>query len=232
MTTTRFILPLLALSLLSSCASVSVRNERRNDKQPVQKPAKIYVADFSTEKGTFKPSGDAGKNLEAFKKNTAEALATNLVKRLDMHVAPAQRTSSVRGLPKSGWLVTGQLIRVNAGSLLLRAGIGLGAGGSKLETRVQVIDLASGTQPFLTFETTGGSNAQPGLLTSPAPVSAVISLATAPLRGLKDDNSRTSRMITGTLNEYLVERGWLPENRRYSAKRLGKFQFLHEQYRP
>lgn len=178
MTVTRFILPLLALSLLSSCASVSVKDERRNAKQPGQKPAKIYVADFSTEKGAFKAAGDAGKNLEAFKKKTAETLANNLVKGLDAHVVPAERTSSVRGLPKSGWLVTGQFIRVNTGSRLLRAGVGLGAGGTKMETQVQVIDLAAGTPPFLTFETTGGSNATQGALTSLGPVNAVLNVPT------------------------------------------------------
>jgi len=96
MTTTRFILPLLALSLLSSCASVSVKDERRNAQQPVQKPAKIYVADFSTEKGSFKAAGDAGKNLEAFRKKTAETLANNLVKGLDAHVAPTSRPRRAR----------------------------------------------------------------------------------------------------------------------------------------
>jgi len=232
MTVSRFILPLLALSLLSSCASVSVKGERRNARQPVQKPAKIYVADFSTEKGVFRAAGDAGKNLEAFKKKTAETLANDVVKGLNAHVAPAQRTSSVRGLPKSGWLVSGEFIRVNTGSRVLRTLVGLGAGGSKMETQVQVIDLASGTQPFLTFATTGGSGAQPGLLVRPGPVGAVLSLPRLLRLGVTDDCSRTSRMIAGTLNEYLVERGWLPKDKRYSAKRLGKFQVLHEQYLP
>jgi len=232
MTTTRFILPLLALSLFSSCASVSVKDERRNAQQPVQKPAKIYVADFGTEKGIFKAAGDAGKNLEAFKNKTAETLANDLVKGLDTHVAPAQRTSSVRGLPKSGWLVSGEFIRVNTGSRVLRTGVSLGAGGTKMKTQVQVIDLASGTPPFLTFETTGGSNATPGMLTSPGAVGAVLSVPRQLKFGVTDDSSRTSRMITGTLNEYLVERGWLPKDQRYSAKRLGKFQIVHEHYLP
>ena len=64
------------------------------------------------------------------------SIANNLVKGLDTHVAPAERTSSVRGLAKSGWLVSGEFIRVNTGSLLLRAGVGLGAGGTKMETQV------------------------------------------------------------------------------------------------
>jgi hypothetical protein len=230
MNITRLLLPILALSLLSSCASVSVKGERRTGKQPTQKPAKIYVADFGTEQGAFKAAGDAGKDLPAFKRKTADTLSTYLVKGLSEHVAPAQRTRSVGGLPKSGWLVGGQLVRVNTGSRLLRSGVGLGAGGTKIETRVVVFDLATGTEPFLTFETTGGSNAMPGLIVSTGPASAAISMTTQAMMGVTDDCARTSRMITDTLNEYLVDRGWLPKDKRYSAKKLGQYQLVHEQY--
>jgi hypothetical protein len=229
MNITRLALPLLALTLLSSCASVSVKNERRTASQPVQKPAKIYVADFGTEQGVYKVAGDAGKDLPAFKKKTAETLSTYVTKGLSDHVAPAQRTSSVGGLPKSGWLVAGHFVRVNTGSRVLRSGIGLGAGGTKMETRIVVIDLATGAEPFLTFETTGGSNAMPGLLTNPG-TTAALSMTTQAMMGVTDDCARTSRMITGTLNEYLVDKGWLPKSKRYSAKRLGKYQLVHQQY--
>jgi hypothetical protein len=44
---------------------------------------------------------------------------------------------------------------------------------------VQVFDLATGKQvPFLSFGTTGGSNAMPGLLTSTGPASAALSVTT------------------------------------------------------
>jgi hypothetical protein len=230
MNITRRLLPILALSLLSSCASVSVKDERRVAKQPAQKPVRIYVADFRTDKGAYKAAGDAGKDLEAFKKKTADTLATYLVKGLDAHVAPAQRTSNTGALPKSGWLVTGDFVRVNTGSRVLRSGVGLGAGGTKMETKVMVYDLASGKDPFLTFETTGGSNAMPGLMTSTGPVSAALSMASQAMLGVTDDCARTSRMITGALNEYAVDRKWLPESKRYSAKKLGQYQLVHEQY--
>src|SRR4029079_17604582 len=115
-------------------------------------------------------------------------------------------------------------------SRLLRSGVGLGAGGTKMETRVRVYDLASSAQPFLTFETTGGSNAMPGLLTSTGPVSAAFSMTTQAMMGVTDDAARTSRMITGALNGYLVEHGWLNKSKAYSAKKLGKYQLVHEQY--
>ncbi len=224
------VLPCLALALLSSCASVSVKGEKRAAQQPVQKPAKIYVADFGTLQGNYKIQGEPGKNPEAFKKKTAETLTAYLVPAISKHVAPAQRSSSVGGLPTSGWLVAGEFLRVNTGSRILRSGVGLGAGGTKMETRVLVFDLASGTEPFLVFETTGGSNAMPGLLTSTGPASAAFSMATQAMMGVTDDAARTSRMITGALNSYLVERGWLDKSQAYSVKKLGQYQLIHEQH--
>ncbi len=225
-------LPCLALALLSSCASVSVKGEHRATKQPAQKPGKIYVANFDTRQGVYKIAGAESKDPEAFKKKTAETLSAYLVKGINTHVAPAERASGVVGLPKIGWLVSGEFIRVNTGSRILRSGVGLGAGGTKMETRVQVYDLASSAEPFLTFETTGGSNAMPGLITSTGPVSAAFSMTTQAMMGVTDDAARTSRMIAGALNSYLVERHWLDKSKAYSQKKPGKFQLVHEQYLP
>jgi hypothetical protein len=220
----------LALVLLSSCASVSVRNEQRTGAKPKQKPAKIYVANFSTAKGAYKIAGTESKDPEAFKKKISDLLATYTVKSVNDHVAPAQRAASTSGLPRNGWLITGEFVRVNTGSRILRAGVGLGAGGSKMETRVSVIDLAAGGQPFLTFQTTGGSNAMPGLLESSGPGSAALSMMTQSMMGVTDDSARTSRMIAGELNNYLLERGWMAKGKTYSVKKLGKYQLIHEQY--
>lgn len=220
----------LALLLLSSCASVSVKGEQRASSKPVQKPAKIYVATFDTTKGAYKIAGEEGKNPDAFKKKIADLLAGYTVKGINEHVAPAEPAANVHSLPHSGWLVTGEFVRVNTGNRELRAIVGLGAGGSKMETRVSVIDLSGNGKPFLTFETTGGSNAMPGLLESSGPGSAAISMTTQSMMGVTDDAARTSRMIAGELNTYLEERGWLPKDKKYSVKKLGEYQLIHEQY--
>lgn len=229
---TAILLPCVALAMLSSCASVSVKGEGRSARQPVQKPVKIYVADFGTQQGTYKIAGKENLDPEAFKKKTSNTLTNYVVKGINDHVAPAERASGISGLPKSGWLVAGELTRVNTGSRVLRAGVGLGAGGTKMETRVQVYDLASARgvqEPFMTFETTGGSNAMPGLLTNPG-TSAAISMTTQAMMGVTDDAARTSRMIAGALNNYMVERGWLDKKQRYSMKKLGKYQLVHERF--
>ena len=222
----------LALVFLSSCASVSVRSEQRTTAKPVHKPAKIYVANFSTAQGIYKIAGAESKDPEAFKKKIADLLAKYVTKGVSDHVAPAEQTASTRGLPRNGWLITGEFLRVNTGSRVLRAGVGLGAGGSKMETRVSVIDLAGNGHPFLTFNTTGGSNAMPGLLESTSPWGAAISMTAQAMMGVTDDSARTSRMIAGELNTYLIERGWLSKDKAYSVKKLGHYQLVHEQYMP
>ena len=121
---------------------------------------------------------------------------------------------------------------MNTGSRALRAIVGLGAGGSKMETRISVIDLSGPGQPFLTFETTGGSNAMPGLMESSSPWGAALSMTAQAMMGVTDDAARTSRMITGELNTYMVQRGWISKDKAYSVKAPGQFQLVHEHYVP
>lgn len=220
----------LILVFLSSCASVSVKGEHRVTDKAIQKPAKIYIADFATT-GVYNIVGSESKDPETFKKKIAGLVATYTTKSVNDHCLPAERVASPHGLPRSGWLVTGEFVRVNTGSRWLRAGVGLGAGGSKMETRVSVIDLSNG-KTFLTFETTGGSNAMPGLLESSGPGSAAMSIASQSMMGVTDDSARTGRMIAGELNGVLIEHGWLPKEKKYSAKKLGDYQLVHEQYLP
>jgi hypothetical protein len=231
MKTLPLLLSAFSLALLCGCASVSVKSESRTGAQPPRKPVKIYVADFDTSHGVFKIAGDESKNPEAFKKNAARLLSGYLVKTLTAHVAPAEPVKSAQGrVPGKGWLLTGEFVRVNTGSRILRAGLGLGAGGTKMETRVEVYNLASREKPFLTFETTGGSNAMPGLLTSTGPVSAAFSMATQAMMGVSDDSARTSRMIAGALSEYLSSRGWVAKGKVYESKKPGPSQLVHEQW--
>jgi len=218
-----------SLLIFAGCASVSVRDESRGGVQPVRKPEKIYVEEFETKGGEFKIAGDEAKDPEAFKKKTASMLNAYIVRTVSAHVAPAIASPGRPGA--SGWLVKGQFIKVHTGSRVLRAGVGLGAGGTKMETRVEVYDLSRHSdKPFMTFQTTGGSNAMPGLLTSTGPVSAAFSMTTQAMMGVSDDSARTSRMITGELSEYMVSRGWIPKNKIYESKKAGGYQLVHEQW--
>jgi hypothetical protein len=217
----------LAATFLSACSSVSVKDY--HSARGVSKPARIYVAPFDTSSGAFNIAGDkTGGKDPAFRKNISTILADYTVQNVGKHVAPATKVASAAAAPKSGWLVTGRFIRVNTGSRGMRVLIGLGAGGTKMETAVDVYDLASGRgKPFMHFTTTGGSNAMPGLLSSTGPGSAAFSMLSQASTGVTDDAARTSRMIAGGLSEYFGEHGWTPKDKVFKIKRPGDYQLIH-----
>jgi len=111
--------------------------------------------------------------------------------------------------------VRGEFVKVQQGSRLLRSAVGFGAGGTKLETRVEVYDLAqNSTTPFLTFSTTGGSGAEPGaiLAVSADPLQIAIGGVTGAAHGLSEDTKRTAREITAEFSDYMYKRGWISED--------------------
>ncbi len=218
----------IAASSLCACSSVSVKDYQKMG--AVNRPAHIYVQPFDTAGASVKVAlYKGGKKAPAFLESTANLLADYTVENVTKHVAPATKVARAGGAPRSGWLVTGRFVRVNSGNRGMRMLIGLGAGGSKMETEVKVFDLAtSGRKPFLQFATTGGSNAMPGLITSGGPgVGAVYSMIYQAANGTTDDAARTSRMIAGGLSEYFAERGWIPKDKVFKIKRPGEYQIMH-----
>ncbi len=208
---------LVAGLALGGCASISV--EPGTAYATPQKPLKVYVEDFSTDKGEFNVDRD-GADLDAFKKDLQAMMTTGITTDLSKRLIFAEALRGT-GTPKrkQAWLIRGQFVRVNQGSRLLRGTLGFGAGATKLETKVQVYDLSTGNpNPFLTFSTTGGSNAEPGVLPSLAtdPLSLVIDAAGGAgnvAHGVTEDTNRTAREITAELSDYLYRSRWIPEDK-------------------
>ena len=208
-----------AAAVLASCASVSVTkmNHAVLLSVPLTKPAIIYIAPFDTSSGDFRVDRD-GELLAEFKQNLQQMLSVALVTDIPNHLVPAQGVTSY---PDQGnaWLVTGKFVRVNQGSRMLRTVVGFGAGGTKIETAVAVYNLAGRSNvPFLTFETTGGSGAEPGMVVSMDPISAALSAVSGVAKGLSDDTKRTARMITATLSEYMYNEGWITADQKLTPK--------------
>ena len=223
-------LPVIALAALltfTGCASVSVRNVERS-RVAVERPQVFHVADFEVEGGEWNITSRS-KSVAEYQRDTQDLLADALVKNLNAYLGPARRVGRSDRVPPNGWLITGRFIRVSEGSPGLRVVIGLGAGGSKLETETVVYH-----QPrshFLRFGTSGGSNAMPGMIMSSGPVGAVSNAVQQVNKGVRDDTKRTARMITGSIAEYMAERGWIDEVS-LKAKRPGEFQLLQPQGTP
>ena len=199
----------LALGLLWSlagCASVGVRNPQAATGNP-ELPKQILIADFDTSKEVFHVN-QTGAELGTVQQKTASVLANYLVSDLSKSVLPAARQDGTRPARTSAWLITGEFVRVNGGSRELRGLIGLGLGGTKMETLVRVYDLSRLSKaPVLQFETSGGSNAEPGALVSGMFGALPNALRNAGARGITDDTARTAREITAMIADYYAKNG-------------------------
>jgi hypothetical protein len=212
-------LPLLAVVLgVGGCASISVQPHSESSAQAVA-PKRIYIAEFSTTGADFRVDRE-DQELKDFKTNLKSLMQVAMVRDLSNRLVPAE--NAPRGaLPHvNAWLVRGEFVRVCQGSRLLRGTIGFGLGGTKLETHVQVYDLARpDPEPFLTFRTTGGSNAEPGAISGIATdpltlgIGLVVGGAGGIAHGLTEDSARTAREITATLSDYMFRHGMIDEDK-------------------
>jgi hypothetical protein len=208
--------------LLTGCASISV--QPGSEWATKQMPAKVYVEAFSTDKGDFNVDRD-GAELVEFKDDLQVMMTTGITVDLTKRLIPAFAVGNRRPHLENAWLIRGEFTRVNQGSRLLRGAVGFGAGATKLETNVWVYDLSTGSdQPFLSFSTTGGSNAEPGAVTSFAtdPLTLAIQIAAGGAgnvaHGVTEDTMRTARQITAVLSNYMYRSGWIPEDKRVIPK--------------
>jgi uncharacterized protein DUF4410 len=191
---------------IAGCASVGVRNPAQAAGNP-KLPKQIFVADFDTSKGVFHVNR-SGDKLAGLQEKTANVLADYLVSDLSKSVIQATRQNGSRRTRADAWLITGEFVRVNEGSRALRGLIGLGAGGTKMETVVQVYDVShSAKEPVLQFETSGGSNAEPGAFLGGAFGALPNALRNAGARGVTDDTARTAREITAMVADYYAKNG-------------------------
>ena len=210
---------LLTLALVS-CASVSVEEGTEHATQKM--PEMIYVTDFSTAHSDFQVDR-TGKELDEFKKNLQLMLKTAMVADLTDRLVPAAPGTKAEGArKKNAWLVRGEFTTVHQGSRLLRSTIGFGAGGTKVETHIEVFDLTENPgAPFLTFSTTGGSGSEPGaiLALSTDPLELAVGGVSGVAHGLSEDTKRTAREITAEFSNYMYKRGWISEDQWIKPKR-------------
>ena len=210
---------LCAVLAVTSCASISVDDASASVRQ--NRPSMVYVMNFSTSDAEFDVDR-TGAALADFKSNLQLMLRAGLVAEITDKLVPAvAETKLANPREPNAWLLRGEFTTVKQGSRLLRSAIGFGAGGTKLETRVQVYDLAQDpAAPFLTFSTTGGSNAEPGaiLAFTTDPLQLAIGGVSGAAHGLSEDTARTAREITAELSDYMYARGWIPEDQRVESK--------------
>ena len=180
-------------------------------------PEIIYVEKFSME-GAKVEIDKQGKDLEEYKQQVVELLYTRLMDRLP-EIAPVEEYKG-GPLPTEGWLIQGKFTWVNHGTKAARVLVGFGLGATKMETAVRVTELSGGhPREFLNLATTGGSNAEPGLVGSLAMPGGGVSEAVAGSAAgaaitFPEDALRTAREIRNYLVDYIEEHNLAP-NRKF-----------------
>lgn len=222
----------LACIVLAGCSSVSIHEESENAAlAPSSRPAVLWVRPFEVPRGTeFDAAAKAPEDDPRIR--VGQLVAQGVLSRAEKWVAPGKLLAVGEPAPVGGLLVEGKILRVRQGSRALRLGIGFGAGRSLLETSVKVFNLdRSATEPWMVFETTGGSNSEPGLIgmVVPSPVSVPIAVTllggTAAAgaitgKGVTEDSLRTGRTVAAAVHERLAARTTV--RKAASVKRLGK----------
>jgi len=211
------------LPLLAGCASVSVKEDQWT-KERLALPKRVYVKNYEVPPEVLAVDRE-GPELEAFRKTTADNFTKELCERIGKRIAPAMPFTEKTRPQKGDWVVEGRFLQLKQGSRLLRSLVGLGAGGTKMEASTTVSEVgARGTKKTIAeIETTGGSNAEPGLLTFPTPIGggirAILSVAKT---GVTSDQRRTARMISAAMAERLEAQGYKLPGKKQKAKRLKK----------
>jgi len=219
----RSLLALATLPMLAGCASVSVKEDQWSAER-LALPKRVYIRNYELPPEVLAVDRK-GEELETFRKTTADNFTKELCERISKRIAPAVPLTEKTRPQKGDWVVEGRFTQVKQGSRLLRSLVGLGAGGTKMEARTTVSLVgARGTKKTIAeIETTGGSNAEPGLLTFPTPIGggirAVLSLAKT---GVTSDQRRTARMISAAMAEKLEKQGYKLPGQKQKAKRLKK----------
>jgi len=207
---------------LSGCASVSVKREvfHQASETPAI-PEAIYVRPFVLQGVRVDREGE---KLSAFKSQFQAGFSQMLTERLSKCIAPARAIGTADPVPHgNAWLIEGEFTRVHQGSRALRAFVGWGLGGTKMECVARVYVLKNkGKEPLAVIETTGGSNAEPGAIFG-GPFGAVPRLVMNSVNsGVTPDTRRTARMITAALSEYLSKGKSPLPTKPMRAKRLGE----------
>ncbi len=233
----RLIYLLAALSIIG-CAGASATPEQTSAPISTTRPSTIFVYDFAVNsqevtlnQGFFQKEyrqysdENATKEQSQLADQTAQQLSFAIVAKLQKLGFYAIRMP--RGTPPNGnnvLIVDGQFVDISEGNRLRRMVIGLGAGESVVDTKVQLYQLNNGvTKQLYDFKIHSDSGEMPGVaLTAPAGAAVGGAAAAASLgANLAAGAGKTYTSAMGTLaagsanktaaylSQYFANQGWI-----------------------
>ena len=230
---------LLALSFTlaigAGCAPTSVQTTYASGAS-LPPPRAIYVYDFTGHASEVHLDRGLGAKLEnlgseetptqekiALGRMAARALSEELVQRLRDLGLPAERAFGAPTRWGNALVIEGQFVTLAQGNQTERLVIGLGAGASDMQTRVQVYATGpGGLQPVQEFATDVASGMKPGMAETMGVGAAADTLGTAAVAGaglgiaseefsagVKAEAKRTAKAIVEQLQPYFLAQGWI-----------------------
>jgi hypothetical protein len=212
------------------CASTDVQQTKRAGKLP--KPDRILVRNFAVTAedvaldGGIMPTiardvqGEVTEDGQVkIGRAASNALAQELVDRLQAAGLPAKRSTGRPELTPTTLVIAGRFLTVNEGNQTMRTLVGFGAGASRVDTRAQAwMD----GQLVAEAETVSKSGKKPGAAVTLGAGAAMGTAATAAaiatgttavselaLTSVEADAKRTAREIADRIVRAYRERGWL-----------------------
>jgi hypothetical protein len=168
--------PLVALSLLSGCASTKTLTRQSSAATALPKPARVIVYDFATSPDEIEPDNPIADQYE--RRSTAQTpedkrlgrmlsdqVAQQLVHELGERGIGAVRANQAGALTPNDYLIKGEFVSIVEGNRMRRMLIGFGAGSSELQSLVQIYLVTSdGVHRVSEVEVTSKGSKMPGML--------------------------------------------------------------------
>jgi hypothetical protein len=223
--------------LLSGCASSNVKNMAQYRAEPLTRPDAIYVYTFDVEPehvkvdsgilarlGTRIGQKSTSAEQAALAVQTQEAVANEVVLRLQSMGLRAMRSSVPAPRDQNVLLVTGRFEKVDSGNGTRRTVVGLGAGKSQVGATVQIWSQPAGRAPQLleTYDVSADSGHMPGMAETMGVGAATNRLAVSAATGgvlhttsetlhakPVDDAQRMADSIAKQIAQRGVAQGWL-----------------------
>ena len=233
---------------MGGCAQTVVKPKyEQRTAGPVLRPSRVFVYDFSItaaevseNQGFFKGLynsvlSDTTENERelAIGRDVQNRMSEDLVAGIRDLGLPAQRATKGTPLPPDAIAVTGLFLNVDEGNRLRRTVIGFGAGGSQVNTQVQVYaPSSSGLSRLLEFNTHADSGKMPGaavtggvgaaasggMTAGAAAANAGVSAVKGYRSQVEQMTSRSADQAVAYLSQYFAKQGWIPQEKVQQAK--------------
>jgi hypothetical protein len=175
----------------------------------------------------------AQKEQQEAADKAAQAVSDTLVKKLQGLGFTVENLPRGTPAPNDALVVDGQFVNIDEGNRARRLVIGFGAGASKLDTAVQVIQLSgevqqtlldfkthaeSGKMPGAAFTMGAGAAAQGGLTAATVGASAGLGAAKTYRSSMDFLADNTADQIYNYMTEYFAGQGWISPDQAKEAK--------------